>query len=88
MLVGLNRDWERISKSNSKTLEKNVSEELTNGQKEYIDLLARKLSNFHILQLKYFGELLKERVDNLTSLPLLSVNKSWQELCEKCNFNL
>ena len=84
--MGLNRDWEKISKSNSKTIELNVSNVLTNGQKEYIDVLARKYSDFNILQMKYFGELLKERVDDLTSLPFLSVNKNWQELTEKCSF--
>jgi hypothetical protein len=87
LLVGLNKDWDNISRSNSKIIETNVSTELTNGQKDYIDLLARKYSDFNVLQSKYFAALLKERVDGLSSTPILSVNKDWQELTDKCNFN-
>ena len=88
LLVGLNKDWEKISRSSSVSLEKNVSNELTNGQKEYIDLLARKYSDFNVLQSKYFAALFKERVDGLSSIPLLAVNKDWQEITDKCNFFL
>jgi len=88
LLVGLSKDWEKISRSSSVSLEKNVSNELTNGQKEYIDLLARKYSDFNVLQSKYFAALFKERVDGLSSIPLLAVNKDWQEITDKCNFFL
>ncbi len=88
LLVGLSKDWEKISRSSSVSLEKNVSNELTNGQKEYIDLLARKYSDFNVLQSKYFAALFKERVDGLSSIPLLAVNKDWQEITDKCNFSL
>jgi hypothetical protein len=88
LLVGLNKDWEKVSRSSSISLEKNVSDELTNGQKEYIDLLARKYSDFNVLQSKYFAALFKERVDGLSSIPLLAVNKDWQEITDKCNFFL
>jgi len=85
LLVSLTKDWDKISRANSSAIAKNVSEELTNGQKEYIDLLARKSSDFNIVQLRYFGEQLKERIDELRPLPMLSINKNWKSLTEKCN---
>ena len=84
LIMGLNKDWEKISVTTSQKIAKNISDELSTGQKEYIDVLSRKFIDFNFLQIRYFGDQLKERLDNLQGLSLFSINKNWQSFTEKC----
>ena len=88
LLMGLNNDWEKISVVNSQKYSKNLSDELTNGQKEYIDVLAKKYVDFNFLQIKYFHDELKERLTNLHSISIMSINENWKTFTDKRSFSL
>jgi hypothetical protein len=82
------KEWETVAAVTSAALAKNIDQELTNGQKEYIDVLAMKYTDFNTNQVNHFQLLLAERLEKLRNFPLLSVNPKWTSIQEKCILEL
>ena len=88
LLAGFTNDWQKISISSNEKINKNLTAELSNGQKEYIDVLTSKFIDLNIVQIQYFGIKLKDKVDSLRPLPLMRINKEWSKFTDKCKINL